>query len=302
MPLRVVAERAPATEREALLTGLRNPRTCGPWLTASSRARSTIALAGPGCSARARRVSLLPAAEQLPEHALRARPAKRRGLASSAEHDALARRLTSSTQPEALARRARQLGLVRPGERLFIVKGIDAWRARESQHASARERWMTARSSSASLAAAARVPARRRPLSVRRAGRNRQSPYDSAGEPFPTTFYLTCRHLVAAARGWRPPAASSAGASAVGDDPSSRASLDAATAEQRASAASSRTAGSGATAARRSTSASAARQSAAAEVPARPRRVRARPPRIRARRTDLRASSSRSGPPRAAPA
>ena len=25
-----------------------------------------------------------------------------------------------------------------------------------------------------------------------------QSPYDGAGEPFPTTYYLTCRHLVAA--------------------------------------------------------------------------------------------------------
>ena len=25
-----------------------------------------------------------------------------------------------------------------------------------------------------------------------------QSPYDVAGEPFPTTYYLTCRHLVAA--------------------------------------------------------------------------------------------------------
>ena len=25
-----------------------------------------------------------------------------------------------------------------------------------------------------------------------------QSPYDSAGDPFPTTYYLTCRHLVAA--------------------------------------------------------------------------------------------------------
>ena len=25
-----------------------------------------------------------------------------------------------------------------------------------------------------------------------------QSPYDDAGEPFPTTYYLTCRHLVAA--------------------------------------------------------------------------------------------------------
>jgi hypothetical protein len=25
-----------------------------------------------------------------------------------------------------------------------------------------------------------------------------QAPYDDAGEPFPTTYYLTCRHLVAA--------------------------------------------------------------------------------------------------------
>jgi hypothetical protein len=25
-----------------------------------------------------------------------------------------------------------------------------------------------------------------------------QAPYDSAGDPFPTTYYLTCRHLVAA--------------------------------------------------------------------------------------------------------
>ena len=25
-----------------------------------------------------------------------------------------------------------------------------------------------------------------------------QSPYDAAGDPFPTTYYLTCRHLVAA--------------------------------------------------------------------------------------------------------
>ena len=30
--------------------------------------------------------------------------------------------------PEALAREARRLGYVKPGERLFIVKGIDAWR------------------------------------------------------------------------------------------------------------------------------------------------------------------------------
>ena len=44
-----------------------------------------------------------------------------------AEHDALTRRLTRSTSKEALERAARHLGLVRPGERLYIVKGINAW-------------------------------------------------------------------------------------------------------------------------------------------------------------------------------
>ena len=41
----------------------------------------------------------------------------------------LERQLRVSGTPRALAREARmQLSLVRPGERLFIVKGIDAWR------------------------------------------------------------------------------------------------------------------------------------------------------------------------------
>lgn len=45
-----------------------------------------------------------------------------------AERDELARKVAESDTPEALARRARRLGLVKPGERLFIVKGIDEWR------------------------------------------------------------------------------------------------------------------------------------------------------------------------------
>ncbi|HEX7254968.1 MAG TPA: septum formation initiator family protein [Gaiellaceae bacterium] len=50
-----------------------------------------------------------------------------------AERDQLARKVAESDTPEALARRARRLGLVKPGERLFIVKGIDEWRrARET--------------------------------------------------------------------------------------------------------------------------------------------------------------------------
>jgi cell division protein FtsB len=47
-----------------------------------------------------------------------------------AKRDELARRLEESDTPEALARRARKLGLVKPEEHLFIVKGIEEWRAR----------------------------------------------------------------------------------------------------------------------------------------------------------------------------
>ncbi len=40
----------------------------------------------------------------------------------------LERRLERTTSIAALAREARRIGLVRPGQRLFIVKGIKAWR------------------------------------------------------------------------------------------------------------------------------------------------------------------------------
>jgi cell division protein FtsB len=43
------------------------------------------------------------------------------------ERRALQHRLAESTSEEALTREARRLGLVRPGERLFIVKGISSW-------------------------------------------------------------------------------------------------------------------------------------------------------------------------------
>lgn len=45
-----------------------------------------------------------------------------------AKRDELARRLDDADTPDALARRARKLGLVKPGEQLFIVKGIEEWR------------------------------------------------------------------------------------------------------------------------------------------------------------------------------
>jgi cell division protein FtsB len=44
------------------------------------------------------------------------------------ERRQLERELIDSTSDPALVRAARQLGLVQPGERLFIVKGIGAWK------------------------------------------------------------------------------------------------------------------------------------------------------------------------------
>ena len=49
-----------------------------------------------------------------------------------AEQLQLQRLVAASTSDAALAREARRLGLVRPGERLFIVKGIARW---EKRHA-----------------------------------------------------------------------------------------------------------------------------------------------------------------------
>jgi cell division protein FtsB len=58
--------------------------------------------------------------------ALAQRKEEVRGL--QAEKRSLERRLAQGDTPEALAREARRLGYVRPGEQLFIVKGIDTWR------------------------------------------------------------------------------------------------------------------------------------------------------------------------------
>lgn len=44
------------------------------------------------------------------------------------ENAKLSRRLALEESGATLVREARKLGLVRPDERLFIVRGIDAWR------------------------------------------------------------------------------------------------------------------------------------------------------------------------------
>lgn len=59
------------------------------------------------------------------KHELSQRTADVRAL--KAEKRELQHRLAEANTPEALQEEARRLGLVRPGERLFIVKGITAW-------------------------------------------------------------------------------------------------------------------------------------------------------------------------------
>jgi len=58
---------------------------------------------------------------------LHARQLEVSGLAS--ERRKLTQQIAAVGSGPTLVREARRLGLVKPGERLFIVRGIDAWRA-----------------------------------------------------------------------------------------------------------------------------------------------------------------------------
>jgi hypothetical protein len=61
------------------------------------------------------------------------RSSLRSGVAQlAAEKRDLQRQLNEATSTGELAREARELGYVRPGERLFIVKGIAAWQRAHS--------------------------------------------------------------------------------------------------------------------------------------------------------------------------
>ena len=60
-----------------------------------------------------------------------------------------------------------------------------------------------------------------------------QAPYDDAGDPFPTTYYLTCRRLVAAVARVEAAAGVERWAAAVQENPELKASLEGATARQR---------------------------------------------------------------------
>jgi cell division protein FtsB len=59
-------------------------------------------------------------------HAVVVRQAEVRKL--QAEHDSLLQRVELTESGATLLRAARRLSLVKPGERLFIVKGIPQWR------------------------------------------------------------------------------------------------------------------------------------------------------------------------------
>ncbi len=59
-----------------------------------------------------------------------------------------------------------------------------------------------------------------------------QAPYAPGGEPFPTMYYLTCRHLVAAVSRLEAAGGVERWSTQIARDPALRASLDKATAEQ----------------------------------------------------------------------
>jgi hypothetical protein len=60
-----------------------------------------------------------------------------------------------------------------------------------------------------------------------------QAPYDEAGDPFPTTYYLTCRHLVAAVSRLEAAGGVDRWSEVARSDPRLAASLERATAGQR---------------------------------------------------------------------
>jgi hypothetical protein len=60
-----------------------------------------------------------------------------------------------------------------------------------------------------------------------------QEPYDAAGEPFPTTYYLTCPHLVAAVARLEAAGGVERWSAAVDDDPELASELERATDDQR---------------------------------------------------------------------
>ena len=155
------------------------------------------------------------------------------------ERTRLQARLADSETVTALAREARRMRLVRPGERIFIVKGVAEWR-RAQRRTSEGRRWL--RSAAMDDRALVEQQLGRPPRAFRRVAARcpggapavtEQWPYDDAGDPFPTTYYLTCPHLVAAIARIEAAGGVERWSEEVEHDPELAADLERATDEQR---------------------------------------------------------------------
>ena len=208
MPRRVAVPRA----RSCSAAGSRSARSCSSRCSTTARSRRTSTRAASSRSGRQ-------VVQQL-------RPTRRGSSTGSAR----------STSIATLAREARALGYVRPGERLYIVKGINQWRKqRAGQHdgppwtltdaRSSPARSDASRARSAASSCAARSAARRSPSRARTtptASRSRRRTTSRAATSSPRS------------RGSRRRAASSAGRRRASDDPALAASRAQADDEQRA--------------------------------------------------------------------
>ena len=204
----------------------------------------------------------------------------RRSCALRAEKARLERRFARTTSDAALAREARRIGYVKPGERLFIVKGIAAWQRSSPVRDTVELRRLW------TIATLVERQIGRRPRAFRRVAARcpyglpavtEQEPYDAEGAPFPTTYYLTCPHLVAAVSRLEAAGGVERWSAAVAASPELRADLDAG--DRGAAAGPPRARGRQhgvRSTARRSTRDRRLAQPGPAQVPARARRVRAR--------------------------
>ena len=121
-----------------------------------------------------------------------------------------------------------------------------------------------------------------------------QEPFDSSGQPFPTTYYLTCPHLVAAVSRLEAAGGVERWTEAAATDPVLAESL-----RERERGAATRAPRAGRRPGRPVARPRRRRRRAPREpeMPARPRGLRARPAGLRARRADPRRGASSPGPP-----
>ena len=135
-------------------------------------------------------------------HTLQVRTAEVHALSTRKRQ--LDERLAEIRSGGTLVRGARRLGLVKPGEHLFIVKGIPVAPVARQVALARATRGYDRRMDDAAVVSRqlGRAPRAFRRVVVRcpfgRPAVTEQEPYDADGEPFPTTYYLTCPHLVAA--------------------------------------------------------------------------------------------------------